>query len=161
MGICVSFATHKKLYAASYETTPQHSLKGCKFDAVIVDCYDGDTCIAAFKAYEKIELFHCRLAGIDTPEMHGSTKDVAMHARDTLVNMISSRPLTVPRLSRKEIRKHLSINKKIVTILCDDHDKYGRVLVNIVDQYGCNINKALIDCGVAKPYDGGKKEEFG
>ena len=161
MGNCLSLKghKHKQLYSASYEHTPKHSLTGRSFEAVIVDCYDGDTCVAAFKAYDKIELFHCRLDGIDTPEMTGNTKKKALDARDLFVSMISTQRLTKRDATRKEVREHLRQYKKLVTIHCKDNDKYGRVLTTLYDG-DSNINASLVLSGVAKPYHGGTKESF-
>jgi len=48
---------------------------------------------------------------------------------------------------------------KLVFIKCNDFDKYGRLLVKIYEtkEGDCSINEILVKEGLAKCYDGGKK----
>ena len=92
---------------------PFFSLNGTECDAKIVSCYDGDTVHAVMEVFGKLFKFHCRLNGIDTPELktrNMKEKAHAVTARDALSNMILH---------------------KIVRLKCKKFDKYGRLLIDI------------------------------
>lgn len=110
-------------------------------EAKIISVYDGDTVKAIFPLNGTLYKWNCRLIGIDTPEIR-----------------------TSDRLQKKfgyEVRDHLrtKILNKVVTLKCQDLDKYGRLLTEIFinDQ---NINQWLIDSGYAFAYDGGTKQSW-
>ena len=53
------------------------------------------------------------------------------------------------------------ILNKVVTVKCEDFDKYGRLLVHIyLGKDTPSINEWLIDNSYAKKYDGGKKSKW-
>lgn len=83
--------------------------------------------------------WNCRLTGIDTPEIRTSDrlqKKFGYEVRDILRDKILN---------------------KIVTLKCQDLDKYGRLLTEIwFDEQ--NINQWLIDSKYAFAYDGGTKQ---
>ena len=58
-----------------------------------------------------------------------------------------------------KVRDHLreKILGKVVTIKCEDFDKYGRLLVTILLE-DLSVNQWLIDNGYAFAYDGGTKK---
>lgn len=118
------------------------SLSGMAFDARVVDVYDGDTITAVFKYRGEYNKWPCRLDGIDTPELktkNDKEKLAAGQARDYLRNLILD---------------------KIVRLVCGEFDKYGRLLVKVIDEYGQNVNELLIFQGYAKDYHGGAKIEW-
>ena len=93
--------------------TPFFSFNGTECDAKIVSCYDGDTVHAVMDVFGKLFKFHCRLNGIDTPELktrNMKEKAHAVVARDALSKMILH---------------------KIVRLKCKKFDKYGRLLIDI------------------------------
>ena len=110
-------------------------------EAKIISVYDGDTVKAIFPLNGVMYKWNCRLSGIDTPEIR-----------------------TSDRLQKKfgyEVRDHLrtKILNKVVTLKCQDLDKYGRLLTEIwFDQQ--NINQWLIDSDYAFVYDGGTKQSW-
>lgn len=110
-------------------------------EAKIISVYDGDTVKAIFPLNGVMYKWNCRLTGIDTPEIR-----------------------TSDRLQKKfgyEVRDHLrtKILNKVVTLKCQDLDKYGRLLTEIwFDQQ--NINQWLIDSDYAFAYDGGTKQSW-
>ena len=117
------------------------SLKDRSFQAKVVSVYDGDTITAVFKLFDLYYKWQCRLDGIDTPEIKSKNPDekkLAVAARDFL---------------REKLLDH------VVTLKCDDFDKYGRLLVQVYlkDE---NLNSTLIDQNFAKKYDGGTKEKW-
>ena len=110
-------------------------------EAKIVSVYDGDTVKAVFPLNGTLYKWNCRLTGIDTPEIRTSDKlqkKFGYEVRDFLRNKILN---------------------KVVTLKCQDLDKYGRLLAEIhIDDL--NINQWLIDSGYAFAYDGGTKESW-
>jgi endonuclease YncB( thermonuclease family) len=85
--------------------------------------------------------FSVRLAGIDTPEIHGSTsseKASAIAVRDLLANLVLN---------------------KIVLLKNVHFEKYGRLLADVY-LGDLHLNKHLLDNHCAVPYHGGKKEKY-
>jgi len=118
--------------------------------AKVTGVYDGDsiTCSISYpipntddeliKHDKKVRLY-----GIDTPELRGSSlveKAVAKEARDYLRS----------RILDKEVS---------LMILVNTRDKYGRELAYIYIGEE-NINKTMIDQGLAREYFGGTKEPW-
>lgn len=111
-------------------------------NARILKNYDADTLTAEFSLPFNIYVVEkIRLDFIDTPEIRGKTpeeKALAIEARDFVSDLVKDKVVEV------------SIRKK---------GKYGRWLCEIfVD--GKSLNQMLIDSGYAKPYDGGKREDW-
>jgi micrococcal nuclease len=110
-------------------------------EAKIISVYDGDTVKAIFPLNGVIYKWNCRLTGIDTPEIRTSDrlqKKFGYEVRDLLRDKILN---------------------KVVTLKCQDLDKYGRLLTEIwVGEQ--NINQWLIDSGYAFAYDGGTKQSW-
>ena len=126
--------------------TPKFTFEGYDVQAQIVKVYDGDTITAVFplpmhensKSYK----WSCRVVGIDTPEMRSKTpelKELAVKARDLVRSLILD---------------------KTVRLELGGFDKYGRVLCTAFDKNGKSIAKTLIEEGLAKAYDGGKKQQW-
>jgi len=110
-------------------------------EAKIVSVYDGDTVKAIFPLNGVLYKWNCRLTGIDTPEVRTSDKlqkQFGYIVRDKLRDKILN---------------------KVVTLKCQDLDKYGRLLTQIHINDIC-INQWLIDQGYAFAYDGGKKQSW-
>lgn len=112
----------------------------------VVKVYDGDTIHIAttlpLKGKEKVMYrFVVRLAGIDTPELKGSSdkeKKKAIKARDYLSELI--------------MNKHVTL-KDVKT------EKYGRLLADVyVGKVW--VNQRLLETKHAQPYDGGKKPSW-
>ena len=140
----------------------QFNLDGLIFNCYVNSIYDGDTIriiipmeinIHNFKNENKILLsektniinyeLKCRLHGIDSPEMK------------PLLNI----PNREEHIKKAHLAKDFLSNEilhKVVKINFLPNDKYGRVLV-IIYKNEVNINDLMITNGLAKPYDGGKK----
>ena len=110
----------------------------------VIKVYDGDTITVATKLYtpdSPIYRFSVRLAGIDTPEIRGSTtaeKMAAVNCRDVLSDMIMG---------------------KIVFLKNVQFEKYGRLLADVY-LGDLHLNKYLLDNKYAVSYDGGKKINY-
>lgn len=122
----------------------QFSFEGEQKTAKVVDVYDGDTIKVVFALNEKVFKFNCRITGVDTPEVRTKNKlekEMGLKVRD-------------------ELRK--KILNKVVTIYCDEFDKYGRLLINLkLDNEEESIKDWLINNKYAFPYDGGTKQDWG
>lgn len=104
-------------------------------------CFDGDTCRAVIAGAEE----PVRLLGYDTPEIKGACpaeKALARQARDRL------RQLIAEATDRQ---------------LCSDdgfrRDKYRRILARLLLD-GRDVAAELIAEGLARPYDGGRREPW-
>lgn len=123
------------------------SLSGFTTNASVISVYDGDSITAAFPIPQFVEsekyLWKCRVIGIDTPELRSKNWDVREHAfkaRDRV------RGLLVGRSCRLRL---------------GEFDKYGRVLVSVQLADGRDLGRLLIDEGLALPYDGGRRPDWG
>jgi len=113
-----------------------------------VEVYDGDTITLILPIGNRGYKDRCRLNGIDTPEIR--TKDAE------------------EKVAGIEAKNWLSnhINGKMVWVIFDGRDKYGRLLGTVfnhlddVKNYNLSYNSRLIAGGMAVPYDGGKKVSF-
>ena len=119
-----------------------------EYKAKIISVYDGD---GAFDALidlgMKITIERpIRLNGVDTPEIRGEQHDAGIVVRDYVRSLI--------------------LGKEVLIYTYKDHSgKYGRLLADImvkIDGYSGwqYLSDLLINKGYAKPYNGGKKEEW-
>jgi micrococcal nuclease len=106
---------------------------------IVIKVYDGDTITIASKLPIKkspLYRFSVRLAGIDTPEIHGPFKEKAILAKNTLSNLVLNKEVHL-----KNIR----------------NEKYGRILADVFVN-DLNVNMWMLDHNHAVVYSGGKKE---
>ncbi len=123
-------------------TLPLFSLEGHNKQAKCTDVYDGDTVKLVFRFGMGLYRWNCRIAGIDTPEIRGSSdneKKLAYEAKQKVVDMILN---------------------KVVYVSCGKFDKYGRLLVGISTLEGEEVSEELIKYGLAHEYDGGTKKKW-
>jgi len=106
-----------------------------KYNADIVDVYDGDTVTATIHLGLNIILHSqkIRLCGIDTPEIRGDERVEGIKARDYVRTKILHRSVILH------------------TIKNDKCDKYGRLL-GIIQLNDEIINQLLLEHGLAKLY---------
>lgn len=118
--------------------------------ADLVSVYDGDTFKVTIPNTARLfgEEIPVRLRGLDTPEMRSSC----------------------PTTAQKEHEKFLANEAKVflenrltqatfILLTQTGRDMYYRVDA-IVFADGVNVNQALIDAGLARPYDGGTKQSW-
>jgi micrococcal nuclease len=110
----------------------------------VTSIYDGDTFRCNLSGYPPIigERIAIRINGIDTPEMRDNRPRVKALAR-------KAKQYTVQRL--REGRQ--------ITLRNMQRGKYFRIVADVYID-GSNLGRELIDRGLAKPYDGGKKAEW-
>jgi len=150
MGTCASFCQEssvdlpmKKMFADSHGL-PFHVLR----------IYDGDTLTIRWRPKSVRRQYSiiasCRLQGIDTPELRGSSPEEKTRAI----------------AAKNELARVLSLGRWLVRV--ENLDKYGRPLVTIVpgDQAARNqlspsstsLNDHLVQAGHAVIYDGRNKK---
>ncbi len=116
------------------------------YNAYVVSVYDGDTITVILDMGMGVQKkAKCRMYGIDTPELRGKTvkeKTAAKVARDRLRELVNEKTVLLQSLTKP--------------------DKYGRLLVKVwVDDGAILVNDLLIEEGLARAYDGGKKASWG
>lgn len=163
MWILDKFSNKKKKFSQiSYNSIPEWNLKGKHFYAKILDIYDGDTVTITIKINKQYYRINCRLHNIDTPELRSSEEDekmAAKMARRHLIFLLTKKQLDLD-VSRNDVRKCCFEENPVFMVECGDFDKYGRLLINIFDNGGLDINKKMIEDGFAGEYDGKAKSRW-
>ena len=129
-------------------TFPAFTLNGVKTLAKVVDVYDGDTFKACMEHDGVMRKYTFRTLGYDAAEMRPlkslpnreEHKELAVKARDLLREYILD---------------------KIITVECEKHDKYGRVLVHVYDREHRHVNQLMLDSGLVQTYEGGTRPAHG
>ncbi len=108
------------------------------YTATLLGCYDGDTCKVQFEnAPEILAVQSFRFEGFDTPELRGKCDEEK----------------SLARLAKQETFDYME-NVGIV-YASGKRGKYGRLLVTVPE-----LQESLISKGLAKAYDGGKRESW-
>ena len=150
------------------EDIEDFSFKDLNITGKITSVYDADTCKVCFYYRKKIIKINCRLLGIDSPEIRPSLsnkdrlleKKASKIARNRLIQLVTNCEIELNKeYKKKELKKLLKTNKKLLNIKLMEGDKYGRVLINIYDK-DIFINDLLIKEGFAYKYVGGTKKSF-
>lgn len=165
----------EKLASISGKDVPTFNLKGRDFPCKVVSAYDGDTVKLVFFMNGEPTKFSCRLAGIDTPEMHpkvGANDPnaeqkkavetiLAKTARNRLVELATNIKVT-GNPTNKQMTEQLAENTRVIHVVCDDFEKYGRLMVHLYpdESKQKSINQILVEEKLAKTYSGGKKEPW-
>ena len=111
--------------------------------AFCTSVYDGDTIRLCWTTKGIDVKSLCRIDGIDTPELRGSSqseKELALKAKERLDRVVTG---------------------KFVTIKNPGTEKFGRILADIQTNDIESIREYMLaDPTLAKPYDGGKKAKW-
>ena len=142
---------------------PFFSLEGQISEAKIVDVYDADSARAVLRREGGLQKFSIRLTGIDTPEKRSRNpleKRAAKVAHARLLSLLG-----VEGRTRRAVRASCAESRRLVTLRCGPFDKYGRLLCEIflgegLEGGGTSANEELVRVGVAKRYDGGRKQRW-
>lgn len=121
----------------------------------VVSLHDGDTITCVFAPFITGDyyMFNVRIAGIDTPELKGTTRDKALDARQRMFELLTLRfDINTRQFRKKDFDIFFKDNYVEAIIECQGFDKYGRLLGDIP-----NIRQTLIQEGHAYSYDGGTK----
>lgn len=143
---CLSIST-ASCAAQPLHHSPLHLARESPFIAItIIDCYDGDTCTASLSdpwlppvLGERIAV---RLAGIDTPEIHGRC----------------AAEIHLAHQARAFLRAQLAAAQR-VDLLAPQRDKYFRLRGYLIAD-GRNLSTALIEAGLARIYNGGARQSW-
>jgi len=148
------------LMNSSINSFPVFSLKGYITFAKVLENYDGDTADIFINYNGTFMRLKARFYGYDSPEMKPSMnipnrdeiKKKAIEAKRRLWELCSG----LPKLDEK-------IHKKLIKVVCDDFDKYGRILITAFEKkedegFELSINKKMINEGHGYAYYGGHKE---
>ena len=113
----------------------------------LLDVIDGDTVELEVELGFNARLtVRVRLDGIDTPELKGKTIDERRMAQDALALVARWCEARADRI--------------IVRTFRDSRDKFGRLLATLIDQDTSEtVQQALIEAGLARPYDGQSKRQ--
>jgi endonuclease YncB( thermonuclease family) len=160
----------RKLENINGDDVELFSLNGQTILGKVVEIYDGDTCKIILAINNNLQKFNCRLLGLDTPEMkppinkpNRETEILNAHkCRNRLIQLTTSCDCQIDSILKKtEVNTLLKSNKLIFTVKCHEFDKYGRLLVELIDNnIEKTVNQILINEGYAKSYDGGTKNNF-
>lgn len=112
--------------------------------AVVVKVYDGDSLTLGWTDTDNQNVrLPCRVRGINTPELRGSSdfeKALALRAKDRLKSKLLG---------------------NVVTIRLPSREKYGRVLADLeTDDCASIASYMLEDPEICRPYQGGKKADW-
>ena len=152
------------------EEINEFSLNNIKTLGKVVDIYDGDTCKIVLIINNILYKFNCRLTGLDTPEIKPQLTKCnreteileAYKCRNKLIQLSTNCDIDLEsNLKKKDCTKLFELNTKIITVICHEFDKYGRLLVSLYDNDNeISYNDILINDGFAKKYDGKRKDGF-
>jgi endonuclease YncB( thermonuclease family) len=138
------------------------SLKGITTYGKIISNYDGDTadCILIYK--DNFMRYKVRFYGYDSPEMKPS---LSIKDRDEIKKKAIEAKKRLWKLCSDLDDINEKYHKKIIKIVCDDFDKYGRLLITAFNSdfkdnldFDNSINKIMIDEGHGYSYFGGTKK---
>ncbi len=109
--------------------------------ARVVRVVDGDTFLARIEINPDFRVStRVRLRGVDAPEMRAACEEERIGAK----------------AARRALRAILAEGG--VTIRALGEDKYGRLLGTVATRATPNVSEALIAKGVARRYDGGRRD---
>lgn len=112
--------------------------------ADVIRVIDGDTLAVRARIWIGLDLVvSARIRGIDAPELRGKCdreKALAEAARAHLATVVAGGRLRLRRI---------------------ENDKYaGRVLADIVTDDGTDLREAMLESGLARPYEGGGRDPW-
>jgi endonuclease YncB( thermonuclease family) len=159
-----------QLINIKYDDIDEFTLKNIRTVGKIVDVYDGDTCTIVLIIKNDLYKFKCRLTGLDTPEIKPlltkCNRDIeiaeAHKCKNRLIQLSTTCEIGLEsKIKKTDCKKIFELNTKIITVMCHEFDKYGRLLVSLFDDDNTiSYNEILIKEGYAIEYNGGHKEGF-
>ena len=113
-------------------------------EARVLSVLDGDTFVAEAHVWPgQFVRINVRIRGVDAPEMKGrcaSERQAARQARDVLSLMLGEDPVVISNIGGAKY--------------------YGRVLADVFTAEGEEVSRVLIEEGLARPYQGGKRQSW-
>lgn len=136
----------------------RETLQG-KYKARLKDLYDGDTMTIVVSLDGKtLESLIVRVMGMDCPELKGATKKAGQDAKEEALRFLgASGVIGLP--ARNKTREWFNHNPTFIEVdFVPKKEKWGRYLAN-VSIGGKSLANHLVSKGLAKVYDGGKKDQ--
>jgi len=131
------------LVAASTPAVAAKTFTG-PVEAKVLRVIDGDTFVAEAQIWPGHSIrTSVRIRGIDAPEMRSrcvAEKKAARRSRAVLARLIGDGPVTISAIGGAKY--------------------YGRVLADVADARGRPVAARMLGLGMARPYEGGKREAF-
>jgi endonuclease YncB( thermonuclease family) len=116
---------------------------GLQVTATVLSVYDGDTVrVEAYPWPDQINRVSVRLAGVDTPELRGKCKEERALARVAKAFV------------------ELQIDDEVMLVDVRKGKYAGRVVARIILADGRDLSSLLIEAGLGRAYDGGKRESW-
>ena len=141
-----------------HNTVPYYTQN--KITVRVVDIYDGDTIkVVSDHINKSFYTFSIRLYGIDACEITSKNEKIqnlAVRARNRLFNLVTDFSQVDENISRLEFQKILNDKVYTVDLVCYNFDKYGRILSEIHNKYGC-LNYILVKEKLALLYNGKRR----
>lgn len=113
-------------------------------EARVLRIIDGDTFVAEAKVWPGHNVQTAvRIRGIDAPEMRSrckAEKKAARRSRAVLARLIGDGPVIISAIGGAKY--------------------YGRVLADVADARGRPVAATMLGLGMARPYNGGRREAF-
>jgi endonuclease YncB( thermonuclease family) len=119
------------------------------YDCEVIKVTDGDTLVCKMRPAwpAPVHPTHVRIVGVDTPE---SSSAFAKCPKEVKLG----------KIAKAEMQRRVPIGTKIEIEWSGVREKYGRVLGDAVLPGGERWSRVLIESGMARPYDGGKKSDW-
>jgi endonuclease YncB( thermonuclease family) len=152
----------EQLKSAEEDKFKLFSLNGIITYAKILSNYDGDTADCLLVHNDTFMRHKVRFYGYDSPEMKPSLN---IKDRDEIKKKALEAKKRLWKLCTDLDDINEKFHKKIIKIVCDDFDKYGRLLITAFNydfkdnlDFDNSINKIMIDEGHGYSYFGGTKK---
>lgn len=133
----------------SNNNIPKFTFKNRILPAKVISVYDGDTCkvnLPPLVSSDELFQFTIRVNGYDSPEIKSTDEVEKKYA-----------------IIAKQVLSQLVLNK-IVLLRCNDFDKYGRILADILVNSNhpelLDIGQYMISNKYGTSYSGGTKKIF-
>jgi endonuclease YncB( thermonuclease family) len=134
-------AADVRLQNCNKQSADVFSLEGLVTAGKCYQVYDGDTCLVAINMDGELVSWKARIKNFDCAEMKSDDmveKTLALEAKKRTIELIDG---------------------KVCSIQFGIFDKYGRVLVDVVNPDGMNVSTSLLKEQLAYPYQG-KNRKF-
>lgn len=151
------------LKTVDLDTIPKRGTLQGRYSARLQDLYDGDTMTIVValdpERPNKLESLVVRVMGMDCPELKGITKEAGTAAKHEALRFLGAAGV-VGLPARAKTRDWFNKNPVIITVeFVPVKEKWGRYLAYVSNEKGEKLGDHLISKGLAKPYDGGKKDQ--
>lgn len=151
------------LQNTNLDTVPKREILQGRFQARLKDLYDGDTMTVVLSHQDgrtqTLESLVIRVFGMDCPELKGSTKEAGQEAKSEALRFLGADGV-IGLPMRAKTRDWFNRNPILISLeFVPQKEKWGRYLARVSNFNGKSLGDHLISKGLAKAYDGGKKDQ--